>query len=87
MSDGLLTDEKKDYYVNKIMDEMRKIVPTVYRDCANHKAGEVVIGCDCMGEMQFLVTFDANKCAEMDKHIVEGTLFDYVHRQLYSNKE
>ena len=78
-----MTNKVREYYVNKVMDEMRKIVPTVYREHICHKDGEVVVGRDCMGDVQFLVTFDPETCAKMDIHIAKGTLFHYVHKELY----
>lgn len=81
MEPYFLTGEKQDYYVNQIMNEMKKMVPIVYRDLAGSEDGEAVIGCDCMGDTRFHITFDPTERAEMDEHIKNGTLMEYIYQK------
>ncbi|MCC0645759.1 MULTISPECIES: hypothetical protein [unclassified Clostridioides] len=73
-----LKGEKQDYYVNKVMEEMKKVVPIVYRCCEDSEDGEAVAGCDKNGEVKLWITFDPNERLEMDKHIEKGTLLEYI---------
>lgn len=81
MDKYFLAGKKQDYYVHHVMDEMKKMVPTVYRDLSGGEDGEAVIGCNCMGDVAFHVTFDSMECAKMDEHIQNGTLREYIYRQ------
>nr|UWI50132.1 hypothetical protein NZ312_18760 [Clostridioides difficile] len=73
-----LKGEEQDYYVNKVMEEMKKVVPIVYRCCEDSEDGEAVVGCDENGEAKLWVTFNPDERLEMDKHIEEGTLLEYI---------
>lgn len=73
-----LKGEKQDYYVNKIMTEMKRIVPIVYRGYEDSQDGEVVVGRYESGKIKFWITFDPTDRLEMDKHIEEGTLLEYI---------
>lgn len=73
-----LKGEAQNYYVKKIMDEMRKIVPIVYRCCEDSEDGEAVAGCDGDGEVRFWITFDPHDRLKMDKCIEKGTLREYI---------
>lgn len=73
-----LKGEEQDYYVNKVMEEMKKVVPIVYRCCEDSEDGEAVAGCDENGEVKLWITFAPNERLEMDKHIEKGTLLEYI---------
>ncbi|RDY27061.1 hypothetical protein CHL78_010590 [Romboutsia weinsteinii] len=73
-----LKGEKQDYYVNKVIYEIKKILPTAYRCCEDSEDGEAVAGCDASGKVVLWITFDPRDREEMDKHIEKGTLLDYI---------
>ena len=73
-----LKGEKQDYYVHKVIYEIKKILPIAYRCCEDSEDGEAVAGCDADGEVKIWITFDPSDRIEMDKHIEKGTLLEYI---------
>lgn len=73
-----LTGARHEYYIEVVLEEMKKLAPNAYRCFAGSEDGEAVVGTNEKDEIIYIVHFDPQERRMLDKAISEGKLMQYI---------